>query len=138
MGRRIVYLCDWLPPDFGAVGQYSVLFARERAARGEEVTLVGLSSTAESVEEEAVGRGRLTIVRLAAPTYDRADWKARARWTLSTNARLLWRARRALGAADEVLFTGSPPFLLHFLAPLDRRAAASASPIASPTSTPSA
>lgn len=116
--HKLVYLCDWLPPDFGAVGQYSLLFARERAARGEEVTLVGLSSTAESIEEEAAGRGQLFIVRLLAPTYDRADWKARARWTLATNARLLWRARRALAAADEVLFTGSPPFLLHFLAPV--------------------
>ena len=47
----LVYLCDWLPPDFGAVGQYSLLFARERAAAGEEVVLAGLSSTASSVEE---------------------------------------------------------------------------------------
>ncbi len=115
--RKLVYLCDWLPPDFGAVGQYSQLFSRQRAAAGEEVTLVGLSSAADSIEQEEVGRGRLTTLRLAAPVYDRADWKARARWTLATNARLLWRARRALAAADEVLFTGSPPFLLHLLAP---------------------
>ncbi len=116
---RLVYLCDWLPPDFGAVGQYSQLFARERAAAGEEVVLAGLSSTASSVESETVGAGRLTTVRLHAPTYDRADFASRARWTLSTNARLLWRLRRELAAADEVLFTGSPPFLLHLVAPLN-------------------
>lgn len=115
--HKLAYLCDWLPPDFGAVGQYSVLFARERAAAGEEVTLVGLSSTADTVQEEAIGRGRLTTLRLFAPTYDRANFRARALWTFCTNTRLVWRARAALAAADEILFTGSPPFLLHFLLP---------------------
>ena len=31
-----LYICDWLPPDFGAVGQYSVIFARELAAEGKK------------------------------------------------------------------------------------------------------
>ena len=45
---RIVIIADWLPPDFGAVGQYMLLRARALAARGHEVTLVGLSSAADS------------------------------------------------------------------------------------------
>ncbi len=114
---KLVYLCDWLPPDFGAVGQYSLLFARERAAAGEEVVLAGLSSAADSVEEENPGAGSLRIVRLAAPSYDRANFRGRALWTLRTNLRMLWRLRRELRAADEILFTGSPPFLIHFLVP---------------------
>jgi hypothetical protein len=40
----LVYICDWLPPDFGAVGQYAVLFARQWASDGGAVTLVGLTS----------------------------------------------------------------------------------------------
>jgi hypothetical protein len=115
--HKLVYLCDWLPPDFGAVGQYSLLFARERAAAGQEVVLAGLSSTADSVVEEIPGAGRLRIVRLAAPSYDRANFRGRAAWTLRTNLRLLWRLRREMRAADEILFTGSPPFLIHFLVP---------------------
>ena len=117
--HRLVYLCDWLPPDFGAVGQYSLLFARERAARGEDVVLAGLSSTADSVEEERLGRGRLRIVRVAAPTYDRSDFKTRALWTARTNLSLLWRLRRDLARTEEILFTGSPPFLIHLLVPLN-------------------
>ena len=35
-----VYICDWLPPDFGAVGQYSLLYTREMLARGQKVVLV--------------------------------------------------------------------------------------------------
>jgi hypothetical protein len=116
---RLVYLCDWLPPDFGAVGQYSLLFARERAAAGEDVVLGGLSSTAGSVEEEEIGRGRLRIVRLHAATYDRADFRRRALWTARTNLSLVWALRREIRRADEVLFTGSPPFLIHFLVPLN-------------------
>src|SRR3954471_5166860 len=39
-----VILCDWLPPDFGAVGQYTLARARERARMGQRVVLIGLSS----------------------------------------------------------------------------------------------
>ena len=117
--KRLVYLCDWLPPDFGAVGQYSLLFARRRAEAGAEVTLAGLSSTADSLTEEAVGAGRLRIVRLRATLYDRADFRRRALWTLRTNLSLVWRLRREIARADEVLFTGSPPFLIHLLVPLN-------------------
>ena len=116
---KLIYLCDWLPPDFGAVGQYSLQFARERAAAGEDVLLVGLSSEADSRETEELGAGRLTTVRLKAATYDRSRLLRRGLWTLKVNTRLLWRIRRELRGADEVLFTGSPPYLLHFLAPLN-------------------
>jgi hypothetical protein len=117
--HRLVYLCDWLPPDFGAVGQYSLLFARERAAQGEDVVLAGLSSTADSVEEERHGEGRLRIVRRRAATYDRADFRTRALWTACTDLGLVWAMRRELRAADEILFTGSPPFLIQLLVPLN-------------------
>lgn len=117
--RRLVYICDWLPPDFGAVGQYSVLFARERADAGEDVVLAGLSSTRESAEESPAGEGRLRIVRFHRPLYDRADFLQRALWTLRTNLTLAWRLRRELRAADEILFTGSPPFLIQLLVPLN-------------------
>jgi hypothetical protein len=116
--HRLVYLCDWLPPDFGAVGQYALLAARGRAAGGEDVVLAGLSSTADSTVEEAAGRGRLRIVRLRAPVYDRADFRGRAWWTARTDVRLVRRLWRELSAADEILFTGSPPFLIQLLVPL--------------------
>jgi hypothetical protein len=116
--HRLLYLCDWLPPDFGAVGQYSLLFARRRAAAGEDVVLAGLSSVADSVTDERLGGGRLRVLRLRAMAYDRANFRARALWTARANLGLLWRARRFLLAADEVLITGSPPFLLHVVAPL--------------------
>jgi hypothetical protein len=81
------------------------------------VVLAGLSSTADSIEEERPGTGRLRIVRFRAETYDRADLKTRALWTLGTNLALLRRLRREIARADEVLFTGSPPFMIHLLAP---------------------
>jgi|CXWL01.1.fsa_nt_gi hypothetical protein len=117
--HRLVYLCDWLPPDFGAVGQYSLGFARARAAAGEAVTLVGLSSSGDSISDERVAGGTLRILRLGAAPYERSNFGARARWTLRTNLRLLGRAWSAMREADEILFTGSPPFLVHFLVPLN-------------------
>jgi hypothetical protein len=118
--HKLVYLCDWLPPDFGAVGQYALLCARQRAAGGEDVVLAGLSSSADSLVEEPAGAGRLRIVRLRTALYDRADFRSRALWTARTDLRLVWRLRRELRAADEILFTGSPPFLIQLLVPLQR------------------
>jgi hypothetical protein len=117
--RKQVSICDWLPPDFGAVGQYSLQFASERAASGMHVTLIGLSTKADSVEEHTIGQGMLRVVRIKAASYNKARLLQRALWTLQVNCRILWRARKALWSADEVLFTGSPPFFLHFIAPLN-------------------
>ncbi|TZF91195.1 glycosyltransferase family 4 protein [Cognatilysobacter lacus] len=116
--HRIVLLCDWLPPDFGAVGQYAVGFAHELAAQGHDVALVGFSSTAGSEERERVGGGQLLTRRLFRPTYDRANLLVRGIWTVRANLALLWGARGELRLADEVRFTGSPPYLLHFVAPV--------------------
>jgi hypothetical protein len=118
-GADLVYFCDWLPPDFGAVGQYALQFARERARRGERVALYGLSSTAASVEHESSAAGSLKTVRLKARTYDRARVLDRALWTACTNVSLLLSAWRDLRGCKEIVFTGSPPFMLHLLAPLN-------------------
>jgi hypothetical protein len=118
--RRIVALADWLPPDFGAVGQYALLEARRAAAEGADVTLFGLSSTASSEAMESLGAGRLRILRVRRPLYDRARFGRRALWTLATDLALVRRAWRFLRRADEVRFTGSPPLLIHFLVPANR------------------
>jgi len=119
MLHRTVYICDWLPPDFGAVGQYSLQFARERAIGGQHVVLVGLSSRRESIERQPLGSGLLEVIRIRARTYDRSNFTTRLLWTIQTNCRLLRHAWSQIKSADEILFTGSPPFLLHFLAPLN-------------------
>jgi hypothetical protein len=96
-----------------------LLFARERARLGEHVVLYGLSSARHSVESETVGSGSLRVVRLAAKVYDRTKVRARAAWTLRTNLSLLRHAFNDLRLCKEILFTGSPPFMLHFVAPLN-------------------
>lgn len=117
---RLVYICDWLPPDFGAVGQYSVLFARELARdRGLHVTLVGLTSGDAESSVERFDGGALEIVKVPVPAYDKARTSARIRWTIATNTRLLRAALPFIRKADTVLFTGSPPLFLHWIAPLN-------------------
>lgn len=115
----LVYICDWLPPDFGAVGQYALHFAREQAAAGKAIALYGLSSARSSVARENHGTGTLKIARLHARVYDRTSVRARAWWTLKTDFALVRRALRDMRKAREVMFAGSPPFLLHLLAPLN-------------------
>ena len=117
-GRRIVMLCDWLPPDFGAVGQYTLARARQLAAAGHSVTLIGFTSGASSGEVEPRSAGALNILRLQRSPYEKNDFVARAWWTLKANVRLLSCALRYLLRADEVRFTGSPPYLIHFVMPL--------------------
>ena len=117
--ENLIYLCDWLPPDYGAVGQYSSLFARELAAEGRDVTLVGLSSREASETSEVIGSGRLREIRILASTYNKTSLARRLLWTTQINTRLIWRIQRRLQAADTILFTGSPPYLLHWIAPLN-------------------
>jgi hypothetical protein len=120
MNKRLVYICDWLPPDFGAVGQYAVLFARQWASDGWAVTLVGLTSGRSSREAtQPVGQGTLEVIRLHRRSYKKHKFAARLVWTALSNLLLLRAAFGAMRRADAVLFTGSPPLMLHFIAPLN-------------------
>ena len=116
--RRIVILVDWLPPDFGAVGQYMLLRARSLAEGGHDVQLIGLTSGVTSTRRDALGAGTLTEVRLSSTPVSRSSLLARLKWTLWTDLRLIKCALRSLRAANCILFTGSPPGLIHFLMPL--------------------
>jgi hypothetical protein len=124
--RPLFYVVDWLPPEFGAVGQYAVLFATEIAATGRRVELIGLTSGAASVTEERFqSGGSLRITRIATSSYDKSNNLRRLLWTLRTNLRLISEVivnPRSVRA--EVLFTGSPPFMLpfSFIAKVIRRA----------------
>lgn len=115
---KVVVLCDWLPPDFGAVGQYAIQSARELAARGNCVTLIGFSSRKGSITTEHVVAGVLRVVRLQRKPYDRSKLAVRAFWTIGANIALVRSAWTELRSADEVHFTGSPPYLLHFIMPV--------------------
>jgi hypothetical protein len=120
MSKRLVYICDWLPPDFGAVGQYAVLFARQWASEGWSVTLVGLTSGKSSCRAaDPVGDGSLTVVRIHRRTYKKQRFASRLIWTAISNVVLLGAAFGPMRRADAVLFTGSPPLMLHFIAPLN-------------------
>jgi hypothetical protein len=113
-----VLLCDWLPPDFGAVGQYSLQRAEQLANDGHHVTLVGFASQARAERrEQTTAGGSLHVQFLDRSGYDKSKLLKRAWWTLSANLALLRVARAAIKSADEVIFTGSPPYLLHFIAP---------------------
>ncbi len=62
--RRVVIIADWLPPDFGAVGQYMQMRAEHLAERGHEVTLVGLATLLQDRDaSRAMGeRGRTLVI----------------------------------------------------------------------------
>src|SRR5262245_40749699 len=118
--KRLVYICDWLPPDFGAVGQYAVLFARQWASEGWAVTLVGLTSGPSNRQAvEPVGDGSLEVLRIHRRTYKKQKLATRLVWTIVLNILLLRTAFGAMRRAEAVLFTGSPPLMVHFIAPLN-------------------
>ncbi len=114
--HRLLYICDWLPPDFGAVGQYSVIFARKLAADGLDVTLAGLSTLGDSDTSEETGGGRYREIKLATKPYDKTRTLRRLFWTAATNTRLVFRLWGLMRASESILFTGSPPLLLHWIA----------------------
>ena len=125
--RPLFYVVDWLPPDFGAVGQYAVLFATEIAMNGRHVELIGLTSGQDGVSDQYfVSGGSLRVTRISASHYDKSRNVKRLLWTVTTNFRLMSQViRNPRSRQAEVLFTGSPPFMLvfSFLAKLLRGAA---------------
>src|SRR5260370_1346572 len=110
--KRLVYICDWLPPDFGAGGQYAILFAHEWAKSGWAVTLVGLTSGEPRREAaERIGEGTLEVIRVRRPTYEKQRLVDRLIWTIVSNLLLVKAAFGSMRRADAVLFTGSPPLM---------------------------
>jgi hypothetical protein len=108
MSKPLVYNCDWLPPDFGAVGQYAMLEARAWAKRGVAVTMVCLTGGASSRElAERVGEGSVQIVRVARRKYQR--FVDRLIWTVASNLALLRAAFSAIGGPHgQTVIEGRP------------------------------
>jgi hypothetical protein len=112
---HLFYIVDWLPPDFGAVGQYALIFAREIAQSGRTVSLIGLTSGTRQGRVESFGTGSLEINWIPAHRYDKSGLVTRLLWSIKANVRLILEVAtdpRSRGA--EILFTGSPPFMLFF------------------------
>ena len=118
MGRKIVFLCDWLPPDFGAVGQYAIGSCEIWAKKGDDVHLFGFSTNPSRKEIKCIAPGSLIISYINRPIYDKSALIKRAFWTLSSNLILIKNALGILWQCDEIRFTGSPPYMLHFIAPI--------------------
>ena len=93
--KPLFYLVDWLPPDFGAVGQYGLIFAREMASAGRCVKLIGLSRRRSTTVSEALGAGNLEVTRLRAQAVDKSTHGGRLAWTVKTNLRLIWQVVRS-------------------------------------------
>jgi hypothetical protein len=119
LSRPVFYLVDWLPPDFGAVGQYAEIFARKMAIAGRSVYLFGLTSAEGTTAiEEFAGTGRLEIRRLHVEAASKTHYLSRLLWAFKVNLRLIsafLTHKNAHGAA--LIFTGSPPFMLFFAIP---------------------
>ncbi len=113
----LVYICDWLPPDFGAVGQYCLGFARDSAKDGQKIVLIGLSSKISDEITEEMPSGSLTKVYLKRKLYNKGSFLHRLIWTFITNTELLIKAWPYMRKAKEIKFTGSPPLFLHWIAP---------------------
>jgi hypothetical protein len=92
-----------------------MIFAEAGAREGADVTVVGLSSSRSEYQERRVGNGVVRTVAVKRSRYAKDNWARRLLWSLCTNAVLIARSWRFLSHADTIRFTGSPPFLLHFV-----------------------
>ena len=110
----LFYLVDWLPPDFGAVGQYGAIFARNPAAAGRDVRLIGLTTGDHSTTREVLPNGRLLeVTKITSKAYKKTQYFNRLLWSFRTNLRIIWEViKDSRSFQAEVIFTGAPPFML--------------------------
>src|SRR5215469_6009836 len=88
--NQLFYIVDWLPPDFGAVGQYGAIFARDLAIAGRDVRLIGLTTGDNSTTREVLLNGKIfEITRFRVSLYDKSRIIARLLWTFQTNTRIV-------------------------------------------------
>src|SRR5262249_3923121 len=108
---------DWLPPDFGAVGQYGAIFARDLAVLGRDVRLIGLTTGDTSTIREELPNGKLfEVTRIQSSNYVKSRFIQRLLWTFQTNIRIVYELiRESRSSKAEVVFTGAPPFMLFFI-----------------------
>ncbi len=118
--RWLLYVVDWLPPDFGPTGQYAALVGRELASAGRKVHLIGLTAGRPGTQREVFARGgELRITRLASYAYDKSRYVSRLSWLIRMNCKIVREILRDSNSRRaDVLFTGSPPFMLFFILPL--------------------
>jgi hypothetical protein len=115
--NQLFYIVDWLPPDFGAVGQYGAIFARDLAVAGRDVRLIGLTTGNHSTTREVLPNGKIfEITRISSAIYTRSRFITRLLWTFKTNMRIAYEVIRDFRSSQaELIFTGAPPFMLFFI-----------------------
>jgi hypothetical protein len=114
-----VQLTDWLPPEFSAVSQLALLIASEEAEKGGHVTVIGLNTSVRGVERITCRTGTIEIVSVCRPPLNRQTWTKRLAWTIFTNFALVQQGLAYIRRCDTIRFTGSPPFLIYFLVPVN-------------------
>jgi hypothetical protein len=114
---QLFYLVDWLPPDFGAIGQYGAIFARDHAVAGRDVRLIGLTTGEYSTAREVLSNGKLfEITRIQSSSYMKSNFTKRLLWTFRINIRIVYEViRDPRSSRAEIIFTGAPPFMLFFI-----------------------
>jgi colanic acid biosynthesis glycosyl transferase WcaI len=118
----ITIVCDFIPPDFGAVGQYMMERATQAAHNGGDACLIGLSRSGADDTSDDLGAGRLRVIRLDASAAPKGSLLTRGLWALKTNLGLIRATHRALRGRPrgDLLVTGSPPFLSSLVIVLNR------------------
>ena len=111
------YIVDWLPPNFGAVGQYGAIFARDLAVARRDVRLIGLTTGDHSTTRELLPNGKVfETTRIHSSIYEKSGFVTRLLWTCQTNTRLVYEVIRDFRSSQaELIFTGAPPFMLFFI-----------------------
>src|ERR1700720_4278381 len=107
--NKLFYIVDWLPPDFGAVGQYGTIFARDLAVAGRDVRLIGLTTGDASTIRQVLPNGKIfEITRLSSPSYTKSRFTKRLLWTFRTNMRIVSAVIRDFRSSQsEIIFTGA-------------------------------
>ena len=102
----LLFITDFLPPNFSATGQYTYYFAKKKI----KTTLVGIGNSNEIIKDNF-----LKIIKFTAPKLKKNSFISRFKWNLYCCLKICFLTYKIKNEFNYLIFNGAPQLLIYFV-----------------------
>ena len=106
----LLFITDFLPPNFSATGQYTYHFAKSYSKKKIKTSLIGIGNLNKTVEESF-----LKIYSFKAPVLKKHSSLNRLYWNLYTCIKICYLTYKIKKEFKYLIFNGAPQLLIYFI-----------------------